>query len=173
MKPTLPEELENKKILIADDQGSIRSVLKMVLQERGFKKIACAMDGAEALQLLRSDAFDLVVCDWQMPKFSGLDILLQVRDCEATATLPFIMVTSSSETKKVKAALENGVSDYLIKPFQPAQLTKKTMLLLVKSKHQPAVLTLNIGNLEDAISKAGTSDTSVVAEAEPQEKEAD
>jgi two-component system chemotaxis response regulator CheY len=131
-----------KKILIADDQGSIRSVFKLVLQDTGFTHIDSATDGADALKHLTCTGYDLIICDWNMPKLSGMEVLQSVRQCEATKTLPFMMVTSSSETERVKVALGEGVSDYLIKPFQPAAFSSKAVKLLATSTHVPALFTV-------------------------------
>ncbi len=134
----------DKRILIVDDQGSIRSVFKMILQEVGFENIDSATDGADAIEFLKSTAYDLVICDWNMPKMSGVEVLRTIRECEQTEKLPFMMVTSASEVAKVRTAMVEGVSDYLIKPFQPASLSKKAVELLAQSKHIPAKLNVRV-----------------------------
>ena len=82
----------SKKILIVDDQGSIRSVFKLVLQELGFEQIDSATDGADAIEHLRSVAYDLVICDWNMPKMplstSGFNPFLKQKN-GALSTVPF------------------------------------------------------------------------------------
>lgn len=94
------------------------------------------VDGVEGLKFMESHPVDLVICDWNMPKISGLEVLQTVRSCEDTKTLPFLMVTSSSELERVKSAVESGVSDYLIKPFKPAQFGQKVVTMLSKSEHK-------------------------------------
>lgn len=136
----LPAKLAKKKILIVDDQGSIRSVFKLVLQDMGFLNIDSATDGGDAVEHLKTVAYDLVICDWNMPKLSGMEVLQIVRDCEQTKNLPFMMVTSASESAKVQQAVGEGVSDYLIKPFQPATFSTKAYELLQRSKHSAAKL---------------------------------
>ena len=128
-------KLAKKKILIVDDQGSIRSVYKLVLQDMGFLNIDSATDGLDALGYLKAHPYDLVICDWNMPKMSGVEVLQILRDYKATKTLPFMMVTSASELDKVREALGEGVSDYLIKPFQPTTFGSKARNLLKGSKH--------------------------------------
>ncbi len=168
MDIAIPPRLKEKKILVADDQSSIRETLKLVLKEAGFKKVIGVSDGAEALKVMREQAIDLVICDWQMPKFSGLDVLRQVRSCDATLSLPFMMFTSSSESESVTEALNAGVSDYVVKPFQPAHLCRKTIRLLAKSQHVPAILTIDVGissNEPDSPMDIESADTDKTPEA--------
>mgnify|MGYP000660473598 CR=1 FL=1 len=142
------KDIENKLILVVDDQGSIRFVVDSYFKEMGFENIVTAFDGNDALTFLSQNAVDIVICDWQMPKISGLELLKLIRGHENTANLPFIMMTSTSELQNVKDAASFGVSDYLIKPFQPAQLGYKVIQLLTKSKHQAKRLPLNIEKLQ-------------------------
>lgn len=136
----LSPQMAKKRILIVDDQGSIRSVFKLVLQDMGFTNIDSATDGAEAIEHLKLVAYDLIICDWNMPKLSGMEVLEIVRGYEATQSLPFMMVTSASEIERVQEAVGVGVSDYLIKPFQPAAFSAKAHELLMKSAHKPVRL---------------------------------
>lgn len=133
----IPAGLRNKRILVVDDQGAIRAVFQAFLKDLGFRNVLSAIDGEDSIHFLEKHAVDLVICDWAMPKLSGLEVLKVVRAQEATKTLPFMMVTSSSEIAKVQQAVELGVSDYLIKPFQPAQLCQKVIALLQASSHKP------------------------------------
>lgn len=133
----VPKLLKNKRILVVDDQGSIRTVFQTFLKGIGFNNVLSAIDGEDSIRFLEKHAVDLIICDWAMPKLSGLEVLQVLRAAEETRTLPFMMVTSSSEIAKVQQAVELGVSDYLIKPFQPGQLCQKVVTLLAESKHQP------------------------------------
>ena len=132
----IPAELKKKRILVVDDQGSIRAVFQAFLKDLGFANVLSAIDGEDSIHFLEKHPVDLIICDWAMPKLSGLEVLQVVRSEEVTKTLPFMMVTSSSEIAKVQQAVELGVSDYLIKPFQPGQLCQKVIILLQASSHQ-------------------------------------
>lgn len=145
----IPKALSGKRIVVMDDQGSMRSVFQAYLREMGFREIATLGDGLEGIKHLESQAADLIICDWNMPKKSGLEVLQAVRSCEDTRDLPFLMVTSSSELSRVKEAAQSGVSDYLIKPFQPRQLGQKVTSLLTGSKYQPKKLKLQRLSLQD------------------------
>lgn len=132
----IPAALKKKRILVVDDQGSIRAVFQAFLKDLGFENVLSAIDGEDSVHILEKNPIDLIICDWAMPKLSGLEVLRVVRAAEETKTLPFMMVTSSSEIAKVQQAVELGVSDYLIKPFQPGQLCQKVISLLSESEHQ-------------------------------------
>lgn len=142
MELDIPASIKNKRILVVDDQGSIRAVFQSFLKDLGFKNVLCAIDGEDSIHFLEKHAVNLVICDWSMPKLSGLEVLTMVRKAEETRGLPFMMVTSSSEVAKVQQAVELGVSDYLIKPFQPGQLCQKVIDLLSASDYQPKRLPL-------------------------------
>ena len=137
-------DVSKKAILVVDDQGSIRSVVNSYFKEMGFVNVFTAFDGKHALNLLSQHAIDVVICDWQMPKMSGLDLLKLIRNHENTKQLPFIMMTSTSDMENVKNAASFGVSDYLIKPFKPTQLGYKVVQLLGKSGHQAKRLPLGV-----------------------------
>ncbi|MDX1451792.1 MAG: response regulator [Oleiphilaceae bacterium] len=131
-----PDGLEKKRILVIDDQSSIRAVVKSYLKELGFHQVADVTNGLKGLEYLSVHAVDLVICDWEMPKVSGLECLQKVRALDAGKTLPFLMMTSVSDTDSVRNAIAEGVSDYLTKPFQPAQLGMKAVKLITRSKHR-------------------------------------
>lgn len=119
------------KILIVDDVLSMRRLTKEILRDAGFTHIFDAPDGQEALNLMRKVKVNLVVCDWNMPVMSGLEYFKAVQEDPKLAGTPFIMLTSSSETSKVKEAIEAGITAYIIKPYKPADLLKKINSLLI------------------------------------------
>jgi two-component system chemotaxis response regulator CheY len=135
-----PNQYKRLRVLLADDQDSIRALMKMVLKELGLVQVDEAKDGLEALQRLSTQAYDLILCDWNMPKLSGIEVLRNVRDCEETSTLPFLMVTSTSDLKNVKEAMAVGVTDYLVKPFQPQKMMDKVSKVLSESDHHAQVM---------------------------------
>ena len=136
MEVEVPAALKGKRILVVDDQGSIRAVFQAFLRDLGFRNVLSAIDGEDSVHFLEKHAVDLIICDWAMPKLSGLEVLHIIRAHEQTKDLPFMMVTSSSEIAKVQQAVELGVSDYLIKPFQPGQLCQKVISLLQASDYK-------------------------------------
>ena len=123
--PINPKELLQNKILIVDDDPFMRSMTTAILREAGFAYVSDAPDGHEALKFMRIAYVNLLVCDWDMPVLSGLDFFKAVQKEPKLAGTPFIMLTSLSETSKVKEAIAAGVKAYLIKPYKPADLIRK------------------------------------------------
>ncbi|MCK4620977.1 MAG: nitrogen regulation protein NR(I) [Desulfuromonadales bacterium] len=103
-----------ERILVADDEESIRWVLSKALKKRGFT-VDLAEDGRQALNLFRKNRYDLAVFDIKMPGLQGIELLKQVRE-EYPATLVVIM-TAESTMENAVAAMKNGAYDYLTKPF--------------------------------------------------------
>lgn len=142
MEGQVPSQLQKKRILVIDDQGSIRVVFSTFLKDVGFKNVDCAMDGKDALKLMHIYPYDLIICDWIMPKLTGMELLQLLRQSEQAADIPFIMVTSSSDSEDVQQAISAGVTDYIIKPFQPVQLKQKVLQHLEKSQYKGQKLLL-------------------------------
>jgi CheY-like chemotaxis protein len=126
--------LKGLKILVVDDASFIREMLKKNL--RGCFpgcEVSDAPDGRKAQSMIRMTRFDLILCDWEMPEMSGEELLLWVRGNEATATTPFVMITSRGEKEFIVKAAKAGVSDYIGKPFSPETLAKKISKVLIKA----------------------------------------
>lgn len=115
----------NMKILIVDDFATMRKILRNQLGQLGFKNLDEADDGETALPKIRAGGFDFVVCDWNMPRMSGLDLLKAIRADEETKGLPFLMVTAEALKENIVAAIQAGVSDYVVKPFTAIVLEEK------------------------------------------------
>jgi two-component system, chemotaxis family, chemotaxis protein CheY len=124
--------MSDLKILLVDDMGSMRAVIKAFLVDDGYINIVEAADGIKALELLKHGNFDFIICDWDMPKMTGLELLIEVRASEQLKHLPFLMLTATNKTEKVKAAINAGVSDYIAKPFKPQTLMDKIQNSLSK-----------------------------------------
>ena len=129
MKP-LSDALRAKKILIVDDAQSMRSLLAAVLREFGLSRVDEAGDGVQALRKLQRSRYDLVLCDWEMPAMSGIELLDQVRKDDAIAQVPFIMVTSQATADRVQEAIAVGTSDYIVKPINTDTVISKVTKLL-------------------------------------------
>jgi two-component system, chemotaxis family, chemotaxis protein CheY len=116
---------KNLKILIVDDFATMRKVIRNLLKQGGFENVAEAEDGAAALKVLKSQPFDFVISDWNMPNMSGLELLKAVRADEELKELPFLMVTAEALKDNVVAAVKAGVSNYIVKPFTAEVLNEK------------------------------------------------
>lgn len=121
-------------VLVVDDASFIRDLVKKCLRSY-FPGIGMddAVNGRKAQQLLASQRFDLVLCDWEMPEMSGLELLVWFRAQPEYAKTPFIMVTSRGDKENVVQAIQAGVSDYIGKPFTNEQLITKVKKALSKS----------------------------------------
>jgi len=110
------------KILVVDDQWTIRILNKRLLENSGYEVTASA-SGKEALQLLKNERFDLVLLDILMPDMNGKDVLREVRENHSWADLPVIMVTAKRKDDDIEEALSLGANDYMTKPFDLTALT--------------------------------------------------
>ena len=101
--------------------GIIRNILKQL----NLKNTDEAIDGSLAWEKIQKNSYDLIICDWHMPKMSGIDLLRMVRSSELTKDTPFIMITEVNSQENVLEAINENVSGYIIKPFTPKTLQKK------------------------------------------------
>lgn len=113
-------------VLIVDDAAFIRDLVKKGLRVHfpGIR-VEEAANGRKAQQFLSRNSVDLILCDWEMPEMSGLDLLNWCRGEEELKKTPFIMVTSRGDKNNVVQAVQAGVSDYIGKPFTSEQLLSK------------------------------------------------
>ncbi len=103
-------------LLVVDDNEMNRDMLSRRLQRRGYS-VAVAEDGAQALEQIGKNSFDLILLDVLMPGMSGLDMLRIIRQTHPATKLPVIMATAQSETEDIVEALKLGANDYVTKPF--------------------------------------------------------
>ncbi len=115
----------NMTILCVDDFSTMRRIIKTLLKQLGFKNILEADDGSTALQVLQSQKIDFVISDWNMPKMTGLDLLKTIRSADDWRNMPFLMVTAEAEKESIIAAVQAGVSNYVVKPFKAEVLKEK------------------------------------------------
>ena len=115
------------KILVVDDFSTMRRIVRNLLVELGFTNtlIQEADDGENALVMLRSQPFDLVVTDWNMPNMTGIDLLRAIRAEAALKGLPVLMVTAENNRDQIIAAAQAGVNGYIVKPFTAVTLREK------------------------------------------------
>jgi CheY-like chemotaxis protein len=126
--------------LIVDDASFVRDLIKRAVRQQ-FPVIETvdAADGKKAQSLMSRTTFDLVLCDWEMPEMSGLELLQWMRQQPQYAKVPFIMITSRGDKSHVVEAIQQGVSEYLGKPFSPDGLGKKIRKVMGKTLAQAMV----------------------------------
>jgi len=110
------------RVLIVDDFPTMRRILKNVLRQIHIENTLEAQNGKEALDLLRREQVDLIVCDWLMPEMTGIELLRACKDDPQISNIPFIMVTAEAQKKAVMEAIKAGVDNYITKPFTPERL---------------------------------------------------
>ena len=114
-------------ILIVDDSGAVRSVVRKLLMQLGFKNLDEASDGEVALAKISEKHFGLVISDWNMEPMSGQVLLENVRSNKQYASLPFIMMTADPSIEKVVRAKHAGVTCFINKPFRAEELQAKIL----------------------------------------------
>lgn len=111
------------KILLVDDSRTIRNIQKNTLKTLGHEDVMEAGDGIEALACLEKERPDLMLVDWNMPNMDGITLVRKVR--EQDKTLAMIMVTTEAEKSRVLEAVQAGVNNYVVKPFNAETLAEK------------------------------------------------
>jgi two-component system, chemotaxis family, chemotaxis protein CheY len=115
----------NLKFLVVDDFATMRRIIRNLLKELGFNNVDEAEDGVNALGKLRSESFDFVISDWNMPNMTGIDLLRNIRADDQLKTLPVLMVTAEAKKENIIAAAQAGASGYVVKPFTAVTLDEK------------------------------------------------
>jgi two-component system chemotaxis response regulator CheY len=113
------------EVLIVDDASAMRRIVRGLLKELGFKHMREAENGQMALAQLKKKKADFVVCDWNMPIMTGIDLLKEIRADDALKATPFLMVTAEAKQENIIAAVQAGVSNYIVKPFNAQTLQEK------------------------------------------------
>ena len=116
---------KNTRFLVVDDFSTMRRILRNLLKELGFTNVDEAEDGQAALHKLRSQTFDFVVSDWNMPNMTGIELLRNVRADAQLKHLPFLMITAEAKRENIIEAAQAGASGYIVKPFTAATLEEK------------------------------------------------
>ena len=112
-------------ILIVDDSGAMRSIVRTLLAQFGYTDIDEASNGAAALTKIDGRQYDLVISDWNMEPMNGQILLERVRASKKFADLPFIMMTAESDPDKIIESKYAGVSTFISKPFSAEALQTK------------------------------------------------
>ena len=113
------------KVMVVDDQTSMRAMIRRALQDLGFKDVRDKPSATEALAAVKSDRVHLIISDYNMPEMDGLQFLEAVRTDAVIGKTVFIMLTGSSDKEIVQKAAALGVNNYVVKPFAPAALKEK------------------------------------------------
>ncbi len=113
-------------VLIVDDHQAMRRTIADIMRRIGYINISYAEDGLMAWDKLQKSEFELVLLDWNMPRMTGFELLKKIRGSdEDFVDIPVLMVTAEAEEEQVLAAIQHGVSNYIVKPFTPTTLERK------------------------------------------------
>lgn len=122
MDPTMNHK---PTVLMIEDEEDIASLLKFLL-ERASYDVVHAKDGRQAQGLIDSlSPPDIVLLDVMLPFFSGLQVLAYIRSNAAWEKVPIVMLTADGSEHDIQRALESGANDYMLKPFNPRELTSR------------------------------------------------
>lgn len=121
-------------LLVVDDNEDNRYTLTRRLNREGYRDIATANNGHEALECLNARSFDLVFLDVMMPKMNGYQVLEKIKANAALRDVPIIMISALDEIDSVIHCIELGADDYLSKPFNPVLLRARASALLEKKR---------------------------------------
>jgi CheY-like chemotaxis protein len=122
--------LEDTHVLVVEDNAQTTRLIRMMLQDMQVANVVTTKDGVEAQEVLDAgdERIDVILCDWRMPRMTGIQLLKQVR--KTHAHIPFMMVTANADVESIRTAASSGVSGYIAKPFSPDQLKKKLVALI-------------------------------------------
>ena len=125
-------KMADLKVLLVEDQTEARAMMRNMLGELGITQIFEAGNGNEAFIFVDSafEMIDFIVCDWNMPGMTGVELLRQVRTVDDS--IPFLMVTGRGDMESVVEAKSSGVTGYVKKPFSLVQLEAKIRIILAK-----------------------------------------
>jgi two-component system, chemotaxis family, chemotaxis protein CheY len=126
--------MQNLKTLIVDDSSVMRKIVARALQQCGINsaEICEAGNGAEALDVVRRERFDLVLSDINMPVMDGLEFVRQLQSVENAKGVPVVMITTEGSESHVMEAITCGARGYIRKPFTPDQMKQHVLPLLQK-----------------------------------------
>ena len=122
------------KILVVDDELLLVKGMKFNLENEGYT-VETAYDGATAIDMAKTDEFDLIILDLMMPQVDGLTACMRIREF---SNVPIIMLTARSEDADKIIGLESGADDYITKPFNILELKARIRALIRRSSMAPA-----------------------------------
>ncbi|WP_187968038.1 response regulator [Aquibium microcysteis] len=126
--------LAQLKILVVDDTTTSRMLLRDALETIGFRNIAVAADGEQAMQVMMTQPCHLIISDMNMPKMNGLQLLHAIRTYKPTSRTPFMILTGNNDKNVLIEGRKMGLNNYLNKPFTTPDL-KKALEAIVGRLH--------------------------------------
>jgi two-component system response regulator MtrA len=134
----------NERVLLVEDDPSIREIAALGLTNAGFR-VSAQADGREGLMQFQGGAFDVVVLDVMLPSMDGFEICRHIRK---DSSVPIVMLTARTDTTDVVVGLELGADDYVTKPFEMPELVARIRAVLRRSAAEPPQPALAVHDLE-------------------------
>src|SRR6266542_3902260 len=134
----------DERVLLVEDDASIREVTALGLQRSGFR-VTTAADGRDGLTQGRQDVFDIVVLDVMLPGLDGFEVCREIRK---VSRVPILMLTARTDTVDVVVGLESGADDYVKKPFEVAELVARVRALLRRAAAPVEETAISVGVLQ-------------------------
>jgi len=122
---------EKKKILLADDEEDIKSVVSLFLESKGYE-IITAYDGLSALDMARTEKPDLILLDVMMPVVNGYEVCARLKADEELRDIPVVMLSAMAQSESVDKGLSAGAVDYIVKPFDPVAMEQVVSRVLAE-----------------------------------------
>lgn len=127
--------MSNEKILVVEDESSLRTILKVQLEGAGYQ-VNTAEDGVDGLTRIQHDPPDLVLLDVMMPRMDGAEVCRHLKSSFLTSQIPIIMLTARSQLQDKLSGLDSGANDYLTKPYALDELLVRVRNILHWSRLQ-------------------------------------
>lgn len=127
-------------VLVIDDDEMNLQIAKMILEKKLSCKVIAVDNGAEGIDVLRNNKIRLVLLDIMMPDFDGIETLQEIRSDENISDVPIMMLTASADLENVKKSRALGVTDYIRKPFMPADLVERVSKKLAETEPPEKIL---------------------------------
>jgi DNA-binding response OmpR family regulator len=134
----------DERVLLVEDDASIREVAAMGLKQAGFR-VTTAVDGRDGLMRALQEPIDVVILDVMLPSLDGFEVCREIRK---QSRVPILMLTARNDTVDVVVGLESGADDYLTKPFEMPEFVARVRAVLRRSTSQPEETTIQVGGLE-------------------------
>lgn len=143
--------MPSMNVLIVEDDSSVARFLKQAMREAGYS-VQSAGDGVEAFDLARVSAFDLILLDVMIPRMDGFEVCRQLRASKVMT--PILIITARDALEDKIEGLDSGADDYIVKPFQIAELLARARALLRRGTSSPAILRVGDLTLDPATRQA-------------------
>lgn len=133
----MDDQPKKKRILIVDDTKDILTVVSRRLQSWGYEALT-AETGEDGLRIAQECVPDLMLLDIMMPKMKGREVCVRLKTDPRTRDIPVIFLTALGLADHVKAGMDLGAADYIVKPFEPAELKERIAIVLARAEHEAA-----------------------------------